>query len=177
MPTKDFSNDDYPPSTTEVDFQSIIGLAISPFEEDLSFLQRMFQDAGWKLLTAHKMAQAMEELSRERVAVVICERNLIDGNWKDVLSDLAAIWNPPRLIVVSRLADDELWIEVLNMGGFDLLSAPFREVEVAHAVGSAVLDWAEQQIQFRKERCPAPFRSKQTALGSDGCNSFEWDDT
>jgi hypothetical protein len=83
------------------------------------------------------------ELSREQIAVVICERHLIDGNWKDVLSRLAPVLNPPRLIVVARCSDNVLWMEVLNMGGFDLLSAPLREVEVAHAVGSAVFDWME----------------------------------
>jgi DNA-binding response OmpR family regulator len=151
MPTKGFFTDYRSTSTQEIDSHAVIGLAISPFEENLSFLQRMFQDAGWKLLTANKRAQAVEKLVRERITVVICERHLIDGNWKDVLSHIAAILNPPRLIVVSRFPDDELWIEVLNMGGFDLLSAPLREVEVVHAVGSAVLDWmeAQKQIQLR----------------------------
>ena len=150
MPTKGFFAHDRLTST-ENDHEAVIGLAISPFDEDLSFLQGMFQDAGWKLLTAHTKRQAMAELNREQITVVICERHLIDGNWKDVLSLLAAILNPPRLVVVSRLADAALWIEVLSMGGFDLISAPLREVEVIHAVGSAVLDWmeAQRQIQFR----------------------------
>lgn len=151
MPAKGFFTDDRPPSTAENDCRSVIGLAISSFDEDLSFLQGMFQDAGWKLLTANTKRQAMAELKREQITVVISERNLIDGNWKDVLSLLAAILNPPRLVVVSRRTDDALWIEVLNMGGFDLISAPLQEVEVVYAVGSALLDWmeAQRQIQFR----------------------------
>jgi DNA-binding response OmpR family regulator len=151
MPAKGFFTHDRSTSTAENNSQAVIGLAISPFDEDLSFLQGMFQDAGWKLLTANTKRQAMAELKREQITVVICERHLIDGNWKDVLSALAAILNPPRLVVVSRLADDELWLEVLNMGGFDLISAPLQEVEVIHAVGSALLDWmgAQRQMQFR----------------------------
>jgi hypothetical protein len=69
------------------------------------------------------------------------------SNWKDVLSRLASILNPPRLIVVSHRSDDELWTEVLNMGGFDLLRAPLHEMEAVHAVGWAVLDWMAQQRQ------------------------------
>ena len=83
--------------------------------------------------------------------MVICERHLIDGNWKDVLSGLAPILNAPRMIVVSRLADNELWTEVLNMGGFDLLPAPLREVEVGYAVGAAWLDWMEER-RHQQER-------------------------
>jgi DNA-binding response OmpR family regulator len=145
MPTKSLFTRDHQLSLTGIDSQAVIGLAISPFEEDLLFFQRMFNDAGWKLLTARTRRQAGTELSRKQIVVVICERHLIDGNWKDVLSRLAPILNPPRLIVVARRSDNELWMEVLNMGGFDLLSAPLHEVEVAHAVGSAVLDWMEEQ--------------------------------
>ena len=146
MPAKGLFTSDHLPSAV-IDSQAVIGLAISPFEEDLSFFQHMFDDAGWKLLTAHTRRQAVADLSHGPIAVVICERHLIDGNWKDVLSRLASILNPPRLIVVSHRSDEGLGTEVLNMGGFDLLRAPLHEMEVVHAVGSAVLDWMEQQRQ------------------------------
>jgi DNA-binding response OmpR family regulator len=147
MPAKGLFTGEHLPSIAVIDSQAVIGLAISPFEEDLSFFQHMFDDAGWKLLTARTRRQAAADLSHGPIAVVVCERHLIDGNWKDVLSRLASILNPPRLIVVSHRSDDGLWTEVLNMGGFDLLSAPLQEVEVVHAVGSAVFDWMEEQRQ------------------------------
>ena len=34
-----------------IDYDPVISLAVSPFEADLSFLQRMFDDADWKLFT------------------------------------------------------------------------------------------------------------------------------
>jgi DNA-binding response OmpR family regulator len=147
VPAKGLFTGEHLPSIAVIDSQAVIGLAISPFEEDLSFFQRMFDDAGWKLLTARTRRQAATDLSHGPIAVVVCERHLIDGNWKDVLSRLASILNPPRLIVVSHRSDDGLWTEVLNMGGFDLLSAPLQEVEVVHAVGAAVFDWMEEQRQ------------------------------
>jgi DNA-binding NtrC family response regulator len=145
MPAKGLFTSDHLPSIVMIDSQAVIGLAISPFEEDLSLFQHMFDDAGWKLLTARTRREAVADLGHGPIAVVVCERHLIDGNWKDVLSHLASILNPPRLIVVSHRSDDELWTEVLNMGGFDLLSAPLQEVEVAHAVGLAVFDWVEEK--------------------------------
>src|SRR6266852_3222460 len=150
MPTTGVFAGDHKRSLMGIDSHAVIGLAISPFAEDLLFFQNMFNYAGWKLLKARTRRQAGTELSREPIAVVICERHLIDGNWKDVLSRLAPILNPPRLIVVARRSDNVLWMEVLNMGGFDLLSAPLREVEVAHAVGSAVLDWMEAEAQTKQ---------------------------
>src|SRR5216683_6104394 len=124
MPAKGLFATDHLPSIAVIDSQAVVGLAISPFEEDLSFFQHMFDDAGWKLLSARTRREAVAELSHGAIAVVVCERHLIDGNWKDVLSRLASISNPPRLIVVSHRSDDGLWTEVLNMGGFDLLRAP-----------------------------------------------------
>ena len=43
------------------------------------------------------------------------------------------------MIVTSRLADDRLWAEVLNLGGYDVLAKPFDASEVARVVGTA---WA-----------------------------------
>jgi hypothetical protein len=37
---------------------------------------------------------------------------------------------PPSLIVFSCLADEFLWAEVLNLGGFDVRMTPFEPEEV-----------------------------------------------
>jgi DNA-binding response OmpR family regulator len=123
-------------------------LAISPVTEDLAFLERKFQDADWKLYVAHTYREALIELSHVRVPIVFCECQLPDGNWKDVLSQLAMLdW--PRLIVVSRHADERLWTEVLSQGAFDLLATPFREPELVFAIGWAWLDWTGDQERHR----------------------------
>jgi hypothetical protein len=59
----------------------------------------------------------------------------------------------PRLIVFSRNADDRLWAEVLNLGGFDLLATPFREEEFVFAIGSAWLDWEREKERRRLRKC------------------------
>jgi DNA-binding response OmpR family regulator len=42
------------------------------------------------------------------------------------------------LIVVSRLANESLWAEVLNLGGFDVLALPFDREELERVTLSAV---------------------------------------
>jgi DNA-binding NtrC family response regulator len=126
---------------TPINGDSPISLAVSPFKEDISFLQRMFADANWKLLTATSYQEGIAQLSRTLIPVVLCECQLADGDWKDVLSRLAPVPDPPRVIVVSHHADQRLWSEVVSLGGFDLLATPFREVEVGYAIGTAWLDW------------------------------------
>ena len=135
-----------------IDYDPVVSLAVSPFEADLSFLQRMFDDADWKLFTAHTYKEGMAQLSRELIPVVLCDCQLPDGNWKDVLSRLAPMLEPPRLIAVSRHADERLWLEVLNLGGFDLLATPFHEVEAGYAIGTAWLDWKYARHQSAHSR-------------------------
>jgi hypothetical protein len=71
---------------TPIDGYPVISLAVSPFKKDLSFLQRMFDDANWKLFTAHTYQEGIAQLSRVLIPVVLCECQLADGDWKDVLS-------------------------------------------------------------------------------------------
>ena len=65
------------------------------------------------------------------------------GTWRDLLhvNDDAA--GPPLMIVTSRLADEYLWAEVLNLGGYDVLAKPFHEENVRHVVASAgeTVEW------------------------------------
>jgi DNA-binding response OmpR family regulator len=53
--------------------------------------------------------------------------------------------DPPNLIVFSRLADEYLSARVLNIGGFDLLVAPFEPEEVLRVASAA---WSRCDYDF-----------------------------
>ena len=129
-------------------------LVISPSIEDVAFLENRFKEALWNLYIARTYREALAELGRIRVPVVLSECQLPDGNWKDVLSRLAPMLERPRLIVFSRKADDRVWAEVLNLGAFDLLVTPFREQELVFAIGSAWLDWKGEQERRQSRKYP-----------------------
>jgi DNA-binding response OmpR family regulator len=120
-------------------------LAISPSAEDVSFLKYRYKTAKWTLYIAQTYREGLDELRWNRVPVVLCDCKLPDGNWKDVLGQLALMPDRPRLIVFSRHADETLWGEVLNLGGFDLLATPFRDEDLILTIGSAWLDWKGEQ--------------------------------
>ena len=110
-------------------------LFVSPIREDQAALRRI---AGvHATIPAASCRQAFRCLGRDRFEVVFCESDLPDGSWLEVLDRIADLYDPPPLIVTSRLADGHLWSKVLNLGGFDVLSTPFREPEVRHALQSA----------------------------------------
>lgn len=131
-------------------------LVISPSVEDISLLERRFRDASWTLYTAYSYRDGIAELRSKRMPVVLCASKLPDGDWKDVLDQLALLPDRPRLIVFSRTADEALWAEVLNAGGFDLLATPFQDEELVFTIGSAWLDWTgEQECHARRKHSHA----------------------
>ena len=85
---------------------------------------------------------------------MVCESNLPDGSWKDVIDRTARAANPPAVIVTSRLADDRLWSEVLNRGGYNVLLKPFRALEVLRDVNLAWQDWVSRVQRVVRGRKP-----------------------
>ena len=61
-----------------------------------------------------------------------------------MLEHIRFLPNAPSLIVASRLADDRLWAEALNLGAWDVLAKPFDHIEVIRSVKSAWQRWHDQ---------------------------------
>ena len=90
--------------------------------------------------------------------------NLIIVFASQILQVVENVWNwllrqaferlacSPRLIVTSRLADEYLWVEVLNRGGYDVLTKPLDKREVARVVNSARQRWTGPQEQMSQIR-------------------------
>ena len=108
-------------------------LVVSGDEQDHSSLQRILQH-DCELHRVPGRRDALLSIRRFRPWVVVCDQILIDGDWRDLLRDLQSEREIPPLIVASRLADDRLWAEVLNLGGYDLLTKPFAAKEVSRVV-------------------------------------------
>jgi DNA-binding response OmpR family regulator len=77
---------------------------------------------------------------------------LAPGSWKDVLDQATILPDPPPLIVTSRLVDEHLWAEALNLGAFDVLAKPFDRTEAMRVVGAAWRAWCGPRLPARKER-------------------------
>src|SRR5688500_2003114 len=94
-------------------------LLLSPYREDHSSIRHILHHAGWVISHCTNVREAIAHLETNTPSIVICERDLPDGTWKDVLSRTDTLSNPPLLLVTSRHADENLWGEVLNLGGYD----------------------------------------------------------
>jgi len=116
-------------------------LLISPFDEDHRDLREILRHSNWQQHEARTLVGALGFLQDNPTPVVICEAELPDGTWKDVLARLALIKCPPVLVVSARLADEKLWSEVLHLGGYNVLVKPLNMKEVFRVVSFSWLLW------------------------------------
>jgi PleD family two-component response regulator len=119
-------------------------LAICPHAKDRARLHEILRPHDVELYEATTWQDGAEVLSRCGPQVVICEAILPDANWRDVLEQTALLKDSPRLIVISSQADEFLWAEVLNLGGYDVLPKPLERDEVARVVTLAWQNWKNE---------------------------------
>ena len=117
---------------------------MSSREEDHRDLEAILAHSDWELHRACGCSEALTAIRERCPAIVICERELPDGNWKDILDEARLLPEAPLVIVASRLADAFLWAEVLNLGGHDVLSKPFDQQDVTNSVGLARDRWSRR---------------------------------
>jgi DNA-binding NtrC family response regulator len=122
-------------------------LSVGLGHEDSSGLSSIFTrsewplcpDSEWKLQTSMSLRSAASALGKDGPHIVICEKSLGTDSWRDVLDQVSHVPDPPALIVTSRVADEYLWAEALNLGAYDVLAAPFEPAEVVRVLSSAWL--------------------------------------
>lgn len=111
---------------------------VHPADEHLVTLLRILWGSGYRSDWATNCGESQVMLAGADAPVVICERELPDGGWRDVMAQTEALPRPPRIIVTSLFADERLWGEVLDFGGYDVLRKPFDSDEVMRSVALAV---------------------------------------
>ncbi len=120
-------------------------LLIDPLDSRRDALRNILTAPQWEIREAATYREALEILNNRPIAVAICDVAFGDGNWQELLTDLQGRAHPPNLIVSSRLADERLWAEVLNLGGYDVLVQPFDCGEVLRVASMAWMAWRQQR--------------------------------
>ncbi|MBZ5581442.1 MAG: response regulator [Acidobacteriia bacterium] len=134
-------------------------LSVSPIQHDHDTLASLLGHDHWRIHNALSLQSASAFLRAHGVPLVICEHELSPGTWTELLNKIRLLAIPPFLIVTSRIADDYLWAEALNLGAYDVLAKPFDLAELARILSSAWQHWHDQQ--------EAPIQSPTTVSAQD----------
>lgn len=132
------------PGTAANRTEFVAVLSVSPLEDDHAFLQTIVGHSSWMMFKADHLLAARSILRKHDISVILCERDLGQGTWRDVLDHINDLPHRPSLIVTSRLADEHLWAEALNLGAWNVLAKPFDRIEVIRTVKFAWQHWHDQ---------------------------------
>lgn len=113
---------------------------VSASAGDARALREIAGASGWMVVNVPDLAGAQAVVDKLGPRLVVCDTEIEGrGTWRDLLTRPNS---EPRfaLIVASRLADEALWSEVLNLGGLDVLREPFAAEEVMRVLGPGLQD-------------------------------------
>jgi DNA-binding NtrC family response regulator len=121
-------------------------LFVGPFDTGQFQLASIFSHSKWRLYQAGNYDEAVHCLRMHSPPVIICDTEVSGQCWRRLLEAVRDSEDcpQPRIIVSSRAADNHLWSEVLNLGGYDVLERPFDKSEVVWVISHAWLDWRSE---------------------------------
>lgn len=129
--------------------------------EDQAEICRILALPEWNVHLIQSISGLWKTLQDAPPRVIIADKQLPDGHdWKEIIQGIAEWRNPPQLIVAHRFADEALWAEVINLGGYDLLMTPF-EPEEAHRVVSRAWEFQIREAE-RTKHSPGHARRRES---------------
>ncbi len=125
-------------------------LLITASQPDRQAFERIAAKAVWQVIFAGTCEQGLQCLRDSRFGVILFDRDIGGGDWRENFSVLHAAAPLSCIILVSRVNDDYLWEEVVQRGGYDVLSKPFQESQVAASISLAWSYWKQYSGALRK---------------------------
>jgi len=117
-------------------------LALVANSEVQQLIRSALLRSQWDVEFVPSLPAALEILPLSDAAVVICcQETPSDHNWRRIARTLSHFPRPPFLVVASRLADEDLWQDVLSGGGYDVLSLPFDKRDLFRVLSLAGSYW------------------------------------
>jgi two-component system response regulator AtoC len=130
-------------------------LIVSPELEHRRALNEILRKEGHETICASRVSECQEALQTQNVSLIFCDRRLSDGNYRDVVEASRAARQHARVIVTSRLADWDEYLDALHNGAFDLIASPCQPTDVL---------WTIVQVRREDQQhdafvAPAPARA------------------
>jgi DNA-binding NtrC family response regulator len=112
-------------------------LVVTQDSENRRALLAILNRYGCNPVCAERVNGCRELLSANAFAFVFCDRRLPDGTYFELLSIVRSLHPDVRLVVTSRHADWDEYVEALHYGAFDLIASPCQERDVCSALAQA----------------------------------------
>ncbi len=119
--------------------EKISALLVHDQDDPFRALKLALESQGIQTCRVRSCKDALRLLEQVKPPeLVFTDTKLPDGTWAEVLSLAVKASDPICVIVVSRLVDINLYIEVIERGAFDFIVPPFGASDLSHIVRCAV---------------------------------------
>jgi DNA-binding NtrC family response regulator len=117
-----------------VSLQRIRALLVSPDMDVRRPLLRALETLCADVIVCLTRAQAEEVLSRQAVEMVFCDEHLPDGSYCDLIRSFGPDGAIPRVVLITRTGEWELYFEATSKGAFDVIRSPWHATDLELAV-------------------------------------------
>lgn len=108
-------------------------------------IEAVSSEDGWALTVSDMPAADSDKHAVEPAPIILFDRDLPPGNWREAVASLTRRSPRPYLILLSPNSDGNLWDELQRVGGSDILRTPIDRESTLQAVRRAWSLWYGQQ--------------------------------
>ena len=112
-------------------------LVVSSEIENRRALLDILRKEGHETVCASRVSESREAMETQNISLIFCDRRLSDGNYRDVVAAARACRQHAKVVVTSRLADWDEYLDALHNGAFDLIASPCQPTDVLWALVQA----------------------------------------
>jgi DNA-binding NtrC family response regulator len=109
---------------------SLPALVVSSDIQHCTLLANSLNTRGYQTIVCLTLEECKRVIQSREVQVVLCDRQLRDGTYQDVLRHIKVLGQDVPTIVTSRQGDWDQYFEALESGAFDLIPSPCNAEEV-----------------------------------------------
>lgn len=111
-------------------------LAVVSEPADFATLSAELQAAGVPVCRAEDLLDAILHQADSPASVILCDTENLD--WAEALELFQRLKTPNAVVFLTRMADEHLWVQMLEAGAFDLLEKPCRPQDLRWVVSNAL---------------------------------------
>jgi DNA-binding NtrC family response regulator len=147
-------------------YEPVSLLVVGDTRQDREALLKILSDCSLRALSLGTSAQLAAVPVDSPPGLVLTEYRVPDASWLGVMEAARRRWPHVQTVVWSRFADEQMWSEVVCLGGFDVLPVPFDGDETLRVIAAAM---REARL---KERHLGELRELQ-AVSPDCCEATD----
>ena len=103
-------------------------------------LKEILEREGYDTICVSRIAECADVLASHDVHLVFSEKNLADGDYRELLRRSKSMRPAIRIVVTSRHADWDEYKQALQAGAFDLIASPCQPTDVLWMIIQAKRD-------------------------------------